>query len=99
MLNLLIVDDHSIIRKGLRQILIEKYPSSSIDEAGNAEEVMKKLHGSEFDIVICDLSMPGRSGLDVVQHVKQNFPKIPVLIHGNAILKSPFSRASRNEFT
>jgi two-component system, NarL family, invasion response regulator UvrY len=80
MLNLLIVDDHSIIRKGLRQILLEKYPSSSIDEAGNAEEVMRKLHSSEYDIVISDLSMPGRSGLDVVEYIRQHFPKTPVLI-------------------
>jgi two-component system, NarL family, invasion response regulator UvrY len=80
MLNILIVDDHSIIRKGLRQILLEKYPTANIDESGNAEDVIKKLSGNEYDIVISDLSMPGRSGLDVVEYVREHFSKTPVLI-------------------
>jgi two-component system invasion response regulator UvrY len=80
MLNILIVDDHAIIRKGLRQILLEKYPSATIDEAEDAEDVIKKLTGIHYDIVVCDLSLPGRSGLDVVEYVNQHFPKTPVLI-------------------
>ena len=80
MLRILIADDHAIIRKGLKQILLEEYPSAIIEEAPDAESVFKKTITEEWDIIICDLSMPGRSGLDVVQHVKQNFPKLPVLI-------------------
>ncbi len=80
MLRILIADDHEIIRKGLKQILLEEYPSAFIDEVKNAEEVINKTITQEWDIIICDLSMPGRSGLDVVQHVKLNFPKLPVLI-------------------
>lgn len=80
MLKILIADDHAIIRKGLKQILLEEHPSALIEEANDAEAVIKKTLTMEFDIIICDLSMPGRSGLDVVQHVKQHFPKLPVLI-------------------
>jgi two-component system, NarL family, invasion response regulator UvrY len=80
MLRILIADDHAIIRKGLKQILLEEYPSALIEEANDAEGAIKKTIDSEWDIIICDLSMPGRSGLDVVQQVKQNFPKLPVLI-------------------
>lgn len=80
MLRILIADDHAIIRKGLKQILLEAYPSASIEEVNDAEGVIKRTISAEWDVVICDLSMPGRSGLDVVQHVKQNFPKLPVLI-------------------
>ncbi len=80
MLKILIVDDHSIIRKGLRQILTEEYPSAEIDEAGDADEVMQNVIYNSYDIIICDLSLPGRSGLDVVEHIKLNFPKTPVLI-------------------
>lgn len=80
MLRILIGDDHAIIRKGLTQILREAYPSALIAEAHDAEEVIKQTVGGEWDVIICDLSMPGRSGLDVVQHVKQNFPQLPVLI-------------------
>lgn len=80
MLRILIADDHAIIRKGLKQILLEEYPSAIIEEVGDAEAAINKTVTNSWDIIICDLSMPGRSGLDVVQHVKQNFPKLPVLI-------------------
>ncbi|HJU45438.1 MAG TPA: response regulator transcription factor [Chitinophagaceae bacterium] len=81
MLRILITDDHAIIRKGLEQIIREAYPSAAIRQACNAESAMKEMLKSEFNIVICDLSMPGgRSGLDVLQYVKQNYPKTPVLI-------------------
>lgn len=80
MLRILIADDHLVIRKGLKQILQEEYPTAIIEEANNAEEVISKTMTVSYNIIICDLSMPGRSGLDVVLHMKQNFPKIPVLI-------------------
>jgi DNA-binding NarL/FixJ family response regulator len=80
MLRILIADDHAIIRKGLRQILLEAYPSAYIEEVGDAEAAINKTITREWDVIICDLSMPGRNGLEVVQHVKQNFPKLPVLI-------------------
>jgi two-component system, NarL family, invasion response regulator UvrY len=79
-MRILIADDHALIRKGLKHILLEEFPSAFIAEATDAEEVIKKTLSGDWDVIICDLSMPGRSGLDVVQHVKQNFPKIPVLI-------------------
>lgn len=81
MLKILITDDHAIIRKGLEQIIREAYPFAIIQEACDAESAMKTMLKNDFNIVICDLSMPGgRSGLDVLQYAKQNFPKTPVLI-------------------
>lgn len=80
MTHILIADDHMVIRKGLKQILLEEYPSAIIEEANDAEEVISKTMKISYSIIICDLSMSGRSGLDVVLHMKQNFPKIPVLI-------------------
>lgn len=80
MLRILIADDHAIIRKGLKLILLEEYPSAQIVEVADAEDVLSKLMDQEWDIIICDLSMPGRSGLDVIHFVKQNYPKTPVLI-------------------
>ncbi len=79
-LRILIADDHAVIRKGLKQILIESFPDAYIGEAVDAEEVTAKTIAEKWDIVITDLSMPGRSGLDVAQDIKQNFPKMPVLI-------------------
>ena len=80
MLRILIADDHAIIRKGLKQILLQEYPTAIIEEVNDAEGVIQKITSNDWDIIICDLSMPGRSGLDVVQQVKQNFPKSPVWI-------------------
>src|ERR1700730_6202444 len=80
MLRILIADDHALVRKGLKQILLEEYPSAVVEEANDGEGVIKKSISNEWDIIISDLSMPGRSGLDVLKQVKQNLPKLPVLI-------------------
>jgi DNA-binding NarL/FixJ family response regulator len=79
-MRILIADDHAVIRRGLKQILLDEYPTAVIEEASDAEAAIKKSITSNWDVIISDLSMPGRSGLDLVQHIKQNFPKLPVLI-------------------
>lgn len=80
MIRILIADDHAIVRKGLTQLLLEAYPSANIQEVGDAEELVLKALNHEWDVVICDLSMPGRSGLDALRQIKQSCPKLPVLI-------------------
>lgn len=79
-MRILLADDHAIVRKGLKQILLEAYPTAVIEETSDAEELAKKALFEEWDVVICDLSMPGRSGLDALKQIKQSFPKLPVLI-------------------
>ena len=76
----LIADDHTIVRRGLRQILLEGFPDAEIEEVPDAEELIKKTIQSDWDIIISDLSMPGRSGLEALQQIKQIKPRIPVLI-------------------
>lgn len=80
MIRVLIADDHAIVRKGLKQLLLEEYPSAKIEEVADAESLIKKTIQEEWDIVICDLSMPGRSGLDALRQIKQTSPSLPVLI-------------------
>lgn len=80
MMRILIADDHAIVRKGLIQILLEEYPTAKIGEVEDAEQLIKKAISEEWDIIICDLSMPGRSGLDALHQLKQVSPKLPVLI-------------------
>lgn len=80
MIKVLIADDHAIVRRGLKQILLEQYSSATIGEASNAEELIKNAMHEDWDVVICDLNMPGRSGLDALKQIKQSFPKLPVLI-------------------
>src|ERR1700740_1102765 len=79
-MRILIADDHAIVRKGLRHLLLEEYPSSIIEEVGDGESLIAKLIDEEWDIVICDLDMPGRSGLDALRQIKEICPKLPVII-------------------
>jgi two-component system, NarL family, invasion response regulator UvrY len=79
-MRILIADDHAIVRKGLKQILLEEYPNAHIGETDNAEELVKKAIFEQWDVVISDLNMPGRSGLDALKQIKQTSPKLPVLI-------------------
>lgn len=80
MLRILIADDHSVVRRGLKQILLEEFPSAEIGEVLDAESLIKKVMTSDWDVIISDISMPGRGGLDALQHIKQAHPKLPVLI-------------------
>ncbi|MEO7043912.1 MAG: response regulator transcription factor [Ferruginibacter sp.] len=80
MIRILIADDHSIVRRGLRQILLEGFPTAAIEEVPDAEAMIKKIIQAEWDVVISDLSMPGRSGLEALQQIKQLHPRLPVLI-------------------
>lgn len=61
-------------------MLLEEYPSAEIGEAGDAETLINKIIQQDWDVVICDISMPGRSGLDALSQIKQMSPKLPVLI-------------------
>lgn len=80
MLRILIADDHTIVRKGLKQILLEEFSSAVIEEVPDAEELVKKVMAEKWDVILSDLSMPGRSGLDALQQIKTSFPDLPVLI-------------------
>lgn len=80
MLKFLIADDHAIVRRGLKDILKEEFPSAEILEVGDAEELVKKVIKEEWSVVISDLSMPGRSGLEALQQIKIHRPLLPVLI-------------------
>ena len=80
MINVLIADDHAVVRQGLRQILSETSDITAAGEASNAQEVFDGIRGSDYDVVLLDISMPGGSGLDVLKQVKAEKPDLPVLI-------------------
>jgi two-component system invasion response regulator UvrY len=79
-MRILIADDHAIVRKGIRQLLVEEYPSATIEEVGDSESLIAKTNTENWDVVICDLDMPGRSGLDAMQQIRAMHQKLPVLI-------------------
>ena len=80
MLKILIADDHAVVRKGLKQILLEEYPSAQIGEVADAESLLSEILKDDWNIVITDMNMPGRSGLDALTQIKQMAPHLPVLI-------------------
>ena len=80
MIKILIADDHPIVRKGLKEIIEETPGMKVIDEASNGQEVLKKIFQKDIHVVLLDISMPGRSGLDILRDIKRLKPKLVVLV-------------------
>ena len=79
-MNILIADDHPLIRKGLMQILADSKYIRNVYEAGNSSEVFKKLGSEKVDVLILDISMPGIDGIEILKDVKIQYPDIAVLM-------------------
>jgi DNA-binding NarL/FixJ family response regulator len=79
-MKILVADDHAIVRKGLKQILLDEYPFGEIEECSNTEELLNKAIGGNWDVIISDISMPGRSGLEALHQIHEAHPRMPVLI-------------------
>src|ERR1051326_4676293 len=80
MIRMLIVDDHAVVRHGLKNILSEQPDMSVMGEAGNAGQLMDILGTGDWDILIMDISMPGKSGLDILRQLRHDHPRLPVLL-------------------
>lgn len=80
MIRILIADDHPVVRKGLKEIIEETADMRVADEASNGSEVLEKVSSKDFDAVLLDISMPGRSGLDILKEIKKRRPKLAVLV-------------------
>jgi DNA-binding NarL/FixJ family response regulator len=78
--NVLLADDHAIIRDGLKQILADTDDLLVAGEAANGLEVMHQVREKEWDVLVLDISMPGRSGLDLIRMIKDEKPELPILI-------------------
>lgn len=79
-IEVLIADDHQIVREGLKQVLSEISDIKVVDEASDGYEVLSKVWKNKYDVLILDLSMPGRSGLEILEQLKTEKPDLPVLI-------------------
>ena len=80
MLKILIADDHAIVREGIKQILAEIPDKVTTDEAINGQEVIQKVWDNNYDMVLLDISMPGRNGLDILKQLKSEKPALKILI-------------------
>jgi DNA-binding NarL/FixJ family response regulator len=79
-MKILICDDHQIVREGLKKIVEQLKEVKHIEEARDGEEVLNFLNRLVFDIILMDISLPGKSGMEVLQLVKQKWPKVNVLM-------------------
>ena len=79
-MHILIADDHAVVRRGLREILADALPGAHFSEAGNGDEVLSSLGKSQMSMLVLDINMPGRSGMDILRDVKHTFPRLPVIM-------------------
>lgn len=79
-MRILIADDHGVVRQGLKQILKDEFSDTEFGEAANSQSAIDLAWKKEWDMVVLDIAMPGRSGLDVLKELKKEKPKLPVLI-------------------
>ncbi|HXC79478.1 MAG TPA: response regulator transcription factor [Candidatus Acidoferrum sp.] len=96
MIRVLIADDFPILRRGLKEILMRELDGVTCGEAGNGEQVLDQIQSHDWDLLILDITMPGRGGLDVLRNLKALRPKLPVLVlsmhpenqYGKRVLKA-----------
>jgi DNA-binding NarL/FixJ family response regulator len=94
-MRILIADDHAVLRKGLRQILALEFPGAIFGEAGSYQETLARVDKESWDVLVLDIFMPGRSGLDVLREVEASYPELPVLVLSSASEEQMASRVLR----
>jgi DNA-binding NarL/FixJ family response regulator len=80
MTRILLIDDHPVVRQGIRQILAGAFTPSIVGEAANAEEGMNEIRSTDWDVLVLDLTLPGTSGLDMLKDLRRVRPTLPVLV-------------------
>jgi two-component system invasion response regulator UvrY len=83
-MRILLADDHAVLREGLKQILAEEFPEAEFGEAGTTQETLDRLAQASWNVLVLDVFMPGRSGLEVLAEVRQHHPEMPVLVLSSA---------------
>jgi len=79
-MRILIADDHAVVRRGLKQILADEFKKAAFGEVGNAREALERVRKENWDAVVLDITMPGRSGLEALKEIKEAKPRLPVLV-------------------
>ena len=80
MIRIVVADDHTIVREGLKQLLGAAGDVEVVGEAQNGHEVMERVRGLDFDLLLLDMSMPGKSGIDLIKQARSERPKLKILV-------------------
>ncbi len=83
-MRILIADDHAILRRGLRQILADEFPEARFGEASSTQETLECISREPWDLLVLDIFMPGRGGLEILYDVRRHRPRLPVLVLSSA---------------
>ncbi|NCI49402.1 response regulator transcription factor [Sediminibacterium roseum] len=80
-MKILIADDHTIVRDGIKLLLVEAYPFAEITDVCDSVDLMKQVNKQKWDIIICDISMPpGESGLEAVKQIREHYSRMPIIV-------------------
>ena len=80
MIRILLADDHPVVREGFKQMLADYEDMLVTGEAGTSQEVLNKVHKNDYDVLLLDIFMPGRSGLEIISELKKEYPKMAILV-------------------
>jgi DNA-binding NarL/FixJ family response regulator len=80
MTRILLVDDHPVVRQGIKQVLAGAFHPALVGEAANAEEGLSEIRSTDWDVMVLDLTLPGLSGLDLLKDLRRERPTLPVLV-------------------
>lgn len=80
MLRVVIADDHPVVLKGLKDIILESFTNATVDETSTGYELMRKVQENDYDLVLLDISLPDIHGLEVLKEIKRKKPHLPILI-------------------
>ena len=80
MMRILLVDDHPVVRHGIRTILTERLKGAVVGEAGDADSALSQVRGTDWDVVVADISLPGMNGLDLIKELRRLQPTLPTVV-------------------
>jgi len=80
MMRILLVDDHPVVRHGIRTILTERLKGAVVGEAGDADSALSQARSTDWDVVVADISLPGTNGLDLIKELRRLYPTLPTVV-------------------
>jgi two-component system invasion response regulator UvrY len=80
MMRILLVDDHPVVRHGIRTILTERLKGAVVGEAGDADSALSQVRSTAWDLVVADISLPGMNGLDLIKELRRLYPTLPTVV-------------------
>jgi DNA-binding NarL/FixJ family response regulator len=80
MIRILLVDDHPVVRRGIRTIITERFEGAVVAESGDAPEALREVQNGSWDVVLIDISLPGPSGLDLIKQLHRDHPALPMVV-------------------